>query len=120
MTNRFAQELRPHYGQIGSYWRGKIFDWLDRPERSDKLLVDGIAVAEAYRGHGVGTLLMSALERKAQELGKVSVRLDVIDRNVRARVLYDRLGYEVTGAHDLGVLRHAFGFRRATQMTKML
>ncbi|SOH93007.1 Acetyltransferase (GNAT) family protein [Monaibacterium marinum] len=120
LTNRFGDELRPHYGQFGGLWRGIILDMLETPETSDKFLVDGIAIADSHRGQGIGTSLLHALEQRAVDLGKRAVRLDVIDRNDRARALYARQGYQITGSHDLGVLQYAFGFRHATQMTKML
>jgi len=120
LTNRISSNLRPHYGSFGGFWRGAILTLLELPERSDKLLVDGIAVAASHRDQGVGTKLLRALDDKAVQLGKHGVRLDVVDNNLRARALYERQGYTVTSVHDLGALRLLFGFRRATQMTKML
>ncbi len=60
---------------------------LDREEEPDCLLMDGIAVDEAARGQGVGTLLLQAIENHARNLGKTTVRLDVIDTNPGARRL---------------------------------
>lgn len=120
LTDRFGVQLRVHYGWAGAFWRGALLRMLETVETPEKLLIDGIAVAPGSRGRGIGTRLLVALEDRARDLGKSALRLDVIDRNVRARELYARAGYEVSGSHDLGPLRHAFGFRRATQMTKML
>jgi len=120
LTERFGARLHGHYGPFGGFWRGLILNLLQTQERSDKLLVDGIAVAERYRGSGIGTALLHALDVKAAALGKQGIRLDVIDENRRAQALYARHGYTVTDAHDIGLLRVIFGFRRATQMTRML
>lgn len=120
LTAGFGEAMPRHYGWFGARWRGVVLELLETPERADKLLIDGIAIATDRQGEGIGTALLSAAEARAIALGKSALRLDVIDRNLRARALYARLGFVETGTHDLGLLRHAFGFARATQMTKML
>ena len=52
--------------------------------------------------------------------GYSHVRLDVVDTNWRARVLYERLGFAIEKTDDIGLLRFAFGFRRSHTMTKRL
>ena len=120
LTTGFDRTMPRHYGWFGTFWRMRILELLETPERADKLLIDGIAVAIDRRGEGIGGALIAAAETKAHRYGKCALRLDVIDRNLRARALYARLGFIETGTHDLGMLRHVFGFARATQMTKML
>ena len=120
LTNGFSDMLTRHYGTLGGLWRRRALELLETPERADKLLVDGIAVDPAWRGRGIGSAMMAALEDIARDRGKRALRLDVIDRNMRARALYARLGFIETASHDLGALRHLYGFARATQMTKML
>ncbi|WP_316013774.1 GNAT family N-acetyltransferase [Roseobacter sp. HKCCA0434] len=120
LTDGFARELPRHYGPFGGWWRGSVLAALESREPSDKLYVDGIAVAEAARGCGLGRRLLDALAQEAGKRGKRAVVLDVIDSNIRARALYEREGYRVSGRHDLGPLRHVFGFRRAVQMRRDL
>lgn len=61
-------------------------------------LVDGIgklqrvAVSEEYRAHGVGRIIIQALEDKAKELGASKVKLD---GQLQAQGFYEKLGYEV-------------------------
>src|SRR5262249_54061598 len=58
----------------------------------------GIGVERAYRARGVGTALLEhalAWARRAPEL--VWVDLSVFGHNTRARALYERLGFRVTG-----------------------
>jgi len=61
-------------------------------------LVDGIgklqrvAVLEEYRSHGIGRIIIQALEDKAKELGASTVKLD---GQIQAQGFYEKLGYEV-------------------------
>ncbi|WP_146553118.1 GNAT family N-acetyltransferase [Rummeliibacillus sp. SL167] len=61
-------------------------------------LVDGIgklqrvAVLEEYRSHGIGRIIIQALEDKAKELGASKVKLD---GQIQAQGFYEKLGYEV-------------------------
>ncbi|AMG87817.1 MULTISPECIES: GNAT family N-acetyltransferase [Bordetella] len=52
-----------------------------------------LAVAERFRGQGVGTRLLEALEALAARLGCCKVTLEVLEGNTRAQALYRRLGY---------------------------
>ena len=61
-------------------------------------------------------LLLNAIKRKAREQGCTQVRLDVIDTNPRARLLYEREGFRAVAVRNLGPLRKLFGFRYATTM----
>ncbi|MEL7526261.1 MAG: GNAT family N-acetyltransferase [Pseudomonadota bacterium] len=106
------------YGLFGGLWRATLLDLLEREPEPGSLLMDGIFVSEAARGKGVGTALLQAIFRKAAEDGLNRVRLDVIDRNVRARSLYERVGFRAVSEEHTGVLKHVFGFSSATRMEK--
>ncbi|MEO1114909.1 MAG: GNAT family N-acetyltransferase [Pseudomonadota bacterium] len=106
------------YGLFGGLWRAVLLDLLEREPEPGSLLMDGIFVSEAARGKGVGTALLQAIFRKAAEDGLNRVRLDVIDRNVRARSLYERVGFRAVSEEHTGVLKHVFGFSSATRMEK--
>ena len=60
----------------------------------------GIAVDEGWRGRGIGTSLMRAVEAWARDRGFDTLELDVADPNGDARRLYERLGYGLV-AHTL-------------------
>ncbi|MEM9030272.1 MAG: GNAT family N-acetyltransferase [Pseudomonadota bacterium] len=105
------------YGWSGPF-RLLGLSFLDRPERPGELLLDGLAVAADARGQGLGTGLLKAIEAHAARLGKVSVGLDVVDTNPRARELYERLGFTATKTTDIGAMRMVFPFRSVTRMTK--
>ena len=54
-----------------------------------------IAVDEASERRGVAGALMKAAERWARLLGYRRLTLHVFDANIKARGLYEHLGYEV-------------------------
>ena len=91
---------------------------VERKERPDVLLMDGIAVSAEVRGQGIGTRLLQAIEDHARVNGKSAVRLDVIDTNPGARRLYERFGFEAGDTTGIGVFRLVFPFRSTTEMVK--
>lgn len=108
------------YGQFGAFWRRSLMALLQTEIDNDRFLIDGICVAREWRGRGVGSALVEALIAEARWRGYPSVRLEVIDANVRARALYERLGFAPWRSETLGLLRHVFGFTRSTTMVRDL
>ncbi len=53
-----------------------------------------LVVAGAWRGRGVGRVLMTAAEELALGMGAGDVRLTVLTGNAGARRFYERLGYD--------------------------
>jgi ribosomal protein S18 acetylase RimI-like enzyme len=106
-------DMRAIYGLAGLAWRLPLLALLSREVDNDRFLLDGICVAPAARGLGVGSI-----EDEARARGYAYVRLDVIDTNWRARALYERLGYMGIKTAPLGPLRHVFGFDAAVTMVK--
>ena len=114
LSGRHA-DLAAVYGPWGALWRGAALALYDRPAEPGVLLMDGLFVAEAARGRGVGTRLLAAVAERARIEGRVEVRLDVVDGN-RARALYEREGYRATGRIEPGWLGPLLGLRGATTM----
>ncbi|MDO3408462.1 GNAT family N-acetyltransferase [Saccharibacillus sp. CPCC 101409] len=69
--------------------------------RPGEYYLDSLSVDEAYRGSGLGTRLIEAFERRAAELGEARAMLLVDRANVKARALYERLGYREDGSVEL-------------------
>lgn len=113
-------DLSAVYGRWGGRWRGSLLWGLSRDVDNDRFLIDGICVARAHRGKGVGSMLLAALYQEAAERGYRSIRLDVIQDNFRARALYERQGFLPTRTEELGLLRHLFGFASSTTMVRPL
>jgi GNAT superfamily N-acetyltransferase len=59
--------------------------------------VEELAVAPEWRGRGVGTALMAAVDEWARGKGALSVALDHFHTNEGAHRLYERLGFHVRG-----------------------
>jgi ribosomal protein S18 acetylase RimI-like enzyme len=108
------------YGLWGGFWRGSLLWALSRDVDNERFLVDGICVASAARGQGIGTALLAALYQEAMARGYRAIRLDVVDTNGRARALYEREGFVATRTDYLGLLRHVFGFASSTTMVRPL
>ncbi|MEL7091606.1 MAG: GNAT family N-acetyltransferase [Pseudomonadota bacterium] len=108
-----------HYGP-SSLWRAFPLALLERKAPAGVLQMDGICVAAAARGRGVGTALLNGLFDYARDTGFQAVTLDVIDRNPRARALYERIGFAAQGQHSAWPLRGLLGFDYATRMVKTL
>ncbi|MBW7920562.1 MAG: GNAT family N-acetyltransferase [Rubellimicrobium sp.] len=108
------------YGTMGASWRMVLLAALGNDIDNRRFLIDGLFVAPDARGRGIGTALILALEAEARRRGHDELRLEVIDENIRARALYERLGFAVVGRHRLGFLRWVFGFRGAATMVRVL
>lgn len=59
----------------------------------------GIACAEDHHGQGLGTRLMQTVMEHARAHDKQAVDLIVVQENDRARRLYEKHGFHVTGTH---------------------
>lgn len=112
--------LRKAYGRFGAFWRTTLLGALVQTTENERFLLDGICVAPAARGQGVGTLLLEAICAEAQARGYAGIRLDVVSSNPRARLLYERFGFTALQTEPLGVLRYVFGFESSTSMVKTL
>ena len=108
------------YGGFGAAWRALTFMLLNPPLSGGSFVIDGIVVAQEHRGKGVGTALIEALAREANRKGYDRMQLEVIDDNIRARMLYERRGFMKVGGMSFGILRHVFGFRHTITMQRKL
>lgn len=112
--------LQPFYGIIGSLWRLALLSFLEHAPTAGEAYIDGVAVSPAYRGKGVGTGLIAALERWAIGRGLSMIRLEVVKTNPRAEKLYRHLGFEAVQARTVWPMGTLFGFRSSKVMIKSL
>ena len=68
------------YYETFSTWRGLMY------------YLEDFVVSEAYRGHGVGQLLMDAFIHEAKNAGAVLVKWQVLDWNTPAINFYKKMG----------------------------
>ena len=113
-------DLRAVYGLAGMVWRMPLLWALGYEVDNERFLLDGICVAKVVRGFGIGSALMAAISAEGATQGYSHIRLDVVDSNVRAKALYERLGFAIEKTDDIGLLFFAFGFRHSHTMIKAL
>ena len=77
-------------GQVAVHWHGK-------PTHPTVPDVQSLRVFEAFRGLGLGTMLLDCAENVVRERGFSSVSLSVALDNPRAQKLYERRGYQIFG-----------------------
>lgn len=63
------------------------------------LIID-ISLLSERRGQGIGRALIEASQQEAEALG-LGMQLQVLEYNVRARKLYEKLGFIVTDSADM-------------------
>ena len=114
-----TSDLFRHYG-LGALWRLAPLAMLERNAPEGILQMDGICVSADARGKGIGTALLDALFDYAKTHGFHGVTLDVVDKNPRAKALYENLGFKATEIEHTSILRPLLGFASATKMVKPL
>ena len=62
---------------------------------ADLSYLKAIAVVEHERGHGVGRLLLTSVEREARALGATGLRLHTAEANVAALELFLKRGFQI-------------------------
>lgn len=105
------------YSAVQALVRYPIARMMHRPAAKGELLIDSLSVDAAARGQGVGSRLIEAAFGFARQQGYASVGLDVVDTNPRARALYERVGFVVTGRHPYPYLRRSLGFGAVFSMS---
>jgi len=63
----------------------------------DELHLLNLTVAPAHQGHGHARALLAHLAQAAQSLKAAQIWLEVRESNTRARMLYERWGFEAVG-----------------------
>lgn len=73
-------------------------------EDPDALKVGQLYVREDHRGRGLGRFMLGSMERRARELGRHTLVLQVNKRNTGAIAFYRRAGFEVVreAVFDIG------------------
>ncbi|MGO3834532.1 GNAT family N-acetyltransferase [Leucobacter sp. UCMA 4100] len=108
--------LRQSLSIVAALRASFVLSLLAHREDPDALVLDGICVDQAARGRGIGSSLLEAAANKARQTGAKTVKLSVIDKNSRARALYERHGFKPTGHETLGPLASLYGFNGYTRM----
>ena len=106
---RMQQGLAVHWvadlRQVGII--GQVFVQLscDRPELADgfeRAYFYSFRIRQAFRGRGIGSLMLKIIEDDLRERGITYLTLNVAKDNLDAQRLYRRLGYTIV-AHEPGI-----------------
>jgi ribosomal protein S18 acetylase RimI-like enzyme len=95
IVKRFRGGYRAEQSRIVTV-DGRDVGWVQVAESKRRLHLRQIHLVGDFQGQGIGTALIEDLCERARTLGK-PVTLDVLHGNP-AKALYERLGFEVTGA----------------------
>lgn len=88
-------DLYTRYGLWRAVVKGIALHFLQHKPSHGELYVEGVAVVDSARGKGVGTRLFDALMNFARTRNYETISLEVIDTNIRALKLYERLGFTI-------------------------
>ncbi|MHB1133470.1 MAG: GNAT family N-acetyltransferase [Chloroflexota bacterium] len=108
------------YGLLGGALRASVLVFTGSSAPPGEMLVAHLAVAEGWRGRGVGTRLLAEVFAIARARGCTAVRLRVLDTNLGARRLYERLGFCPVDTLRLPFLFRLTGFSAVITMVKHL
>ncbi|MEV6123299.1 GNAT family N-acetyltransferase [Streptomyces sp. NPDC052077] len=113
-----ARNVLARYGPLRGVPRLILLALFARKPARGELVMDGICVAAAHRGAGIGGLLLREVAAVAAENGCSRIRLDVVDANPRARALYERHGFRAVRTQRTPFLRKLMGFGAVTTMLR--
>jgi ribosomal protein S18 acetylase RimI-like enzyme len=105
------------WGALRRYWWSRLILAL-QPLPKNVLHVEALAVAKTARGMGIGSLLLKRVFEYARQEGYPSILLEVVDTNIAAKRLYERLGFRVTRYDRFGPFTRQAGFSGSYQMEK--
>ena len=80
--------------QVDEY---KYAEWRHTAKDSKIMVLHCLTVDPFQKNKGYGKTFVAYYEKYAKEQGCVELRMDTNEKNVRARNLYQRLGYEEVG-----------------------
>ena len=82
--------------EAGGEARGLVNGSRD-PEDASVVLLRAMWVQPEMRGTGAAAALVESVKSWAKEIGAREMRLDVVEKNLRARGCYERAGFRATG-----------------------
>jgi len=94
ITPEQARHLFGHVGQVYGIYQGDQlagFYWIE--ERDEILHLHSLVLREEFQGRGIGTQVLEMLERDYRSR-MTAIELGVHQSNARAKLLYERLGYQ--------------------------
>ena len=79
--------------------------WYKLLEQGESIFILDFVVFEKFRSMGYGTAALTALEEYIAKSGAKQLKLRVAYKNKRALVLYEKLGFNITGYNMAKILK---------------
>jgi ribosomal protein S18 acetylase RimI-like enzyme len=114
---RFGPWIRTyHFRAILSFLVGFPF-WYEK-RIPGELTLANLCVRKSARERGIGTQMIQEFMRFGTVRGYQTLKLEVINSNVRAKLLYERLGFKTTKYVNIPLpWRHLLGFTGVYEMS---
>ena len=112
--------LKQEFGVWGAFWRYVIHTLAREKVKENEVYIGAIAVSDAVRSQGIGTLLINAVETFAREREFEFLVLEVVNTNHRAHALYKRLGFIDIKKRKTGRITKRAGFTSVFKMKKKI
>jgi ribosomal protein S18 acetylase RimI-like enzyme len=75
---------------------GKMCGFFCMEDRENEIFINEIVLSPTFQGRGIGSAILGHLKTLSADEGK-PLTLEVLKSNNRARLLYKRFGFELTG-----------------------
>ncbi len=112
--------IRKHFSFFRSLYLYLMLNIMKMRLEEDTIRVDSIAVADQYRGEGIGTMLINKAIKIAKDRGYKEMILEVVNTNPRAKKLYESMGFRQKKHMKFYFLTRSFGFSSAYVMLMKL
>ncbi|GEM_PF-781667 len=93
--------MRKHYGFFSSIWNLARLATINHKVAQECIHIEAIVVCPEARGKGIGSLMINKLLANAKEMGKEHATLEVINTNISAVKLYERLGFRTIESNSI-------------------
>lgn len=120
LFNPRLKHFTAEFGRLDGLRRFVLMLMLSAGSHKGLFYLDILAVAADHRGEGIGSRLLTEVEREAVLQGRQALVLDVVDENPRARKLYESLGFREVKHRRLPIYKPIFGFSGFSRMEKRL
>lgn len=75
--------------------------WRAEANLNEALVIHTLCVDPEYAGYGIGTSIVDFAKELASKIGCVAIRLNTSARNINARHLYEKSGFEVVATQRI-------------------
>jgi len=89
--NHYIYSIIKDHHKVGVIWLGQA-----SPLRKTEGYIYDFVIFDEFQGKGFGKEAMKEIDQKAKEIGMNRIELHVFGHNKIARLLYEKIGYEIT------------------------